>query len=294
MPSSHVKGLVSRLRSASPLEKAIGALWIIVFLVVSIRAARCPGQNTVLGTYAVAGRHWLEGKAIYVGRGGFVYSPLIAAFFAPLAMVPKILGDIFSRLLYGAVYLGTLAGWLRAGCHHAIPTNRRPLVFLLLLPLTIGNINNAQINPLLAGLIMLSLLAAHTERWMLAAFCSAFAVYLKIYPVVVGMLLIAVAPRKFTWRWIVALIVLGALPFALQSPSYVLDQYRMWVHTRVADNRHLYEGNVVPRDLWLLLRVVHISLSENAYLGLQVLSGAAIGRFASWAASGAGRRNGCS
>lgn len=277
MPSLPVKALVSRFRNASPLEKIIGALWCIVFLVIFIRAARCPGQNTVLDTYMMAGRHWLEGKAVYSGRNGFVYSPLIAAFFAPLAMVPKIYAEIFSRLLYGAVYLGALAWWLRAGFQRAIPANRQPLVFLLLLPFTIGNINNAQVNPLLAGLMMLSLLAVHSERWMLAAFCSALAVYLKIYPVVVGMLLIAVAPRRFTWRWVVALIALGALSFALQSPAYVLDQYRMWIHTRFSDNRHLYEGAIIPHDLWLLLRMAHISISENAYLGLQVLSGAAIG-----------------
>jgi len=261
----------------SPFEKIVVALWCIAFLVIFIRAIHCPGKNTVLDTYLIASRRWLDGAPLYRSRSGFVYSPLIAAFFVPFELLPKMVSEIVSRLLYAGVYLGAVGWWLRSGFHRAIPVARRPLVFLLLLPLSIGNVNNAQVNPLLAGLIMIAILAVHVERWMLGALCIAAAVYLKIYPIAVGMLLVLVAPRKFTWRLVVALIALGALSFVLQKPSYVLEQYRLWFASRVGDNRRLFTGNHTPHDLWLLLRVAHISISENTYIAIQLLSGAAIG-----------------
>ena len=269
--------LAARIRNSSAREKSVAVIWCIVFLVVIIRAARNPGKNTVLGTYLTAARHWLNGVDLYHSRTGFVYSPLIAAFFVPLEIAPKIVSEIVSRLLYASVFLGAIVLWLRAGFHGAIPEGRRWLVFLLILPLTIGNINNAQINPLLAGLIMIAILAVHSERWMLAALCIAVTVYLKIYPIAVGMLLMLVAPRKFTWRLVAALVALGALSFVLQKPSYVLEQYQLWIATRSADNRRLWAGNQTPHDLWLLLRVAHVSISQNAYIAIQILSGAAIG-----------------
>jgi hypothetical protein len=277
MPSFSPRELVSRFRNSSPQGKIVALLWCLVLLVVFIRAGYSPGKNTVIGTYLRAARHWLDGADLYHQRTGFVYGPLIAALFVPLEIVPKIVSEIASRLLYVSVFLGAVALWLKAGFHRAIPESRHWLVFLLLLPLTIGNINNAQINPLLIGLIMIAILSVHSERWMLAAFCIALTVHLKIYPIAVGMLLMVVAPRKFTWRLVAALVALGALSFVLQKPSYVLEQYQLWIATRAADNRRLWSGNQTPHDLWLLLRVAHLSISPNAYMAVQVLSGAAVG-----------------
>ncbi len=252
------------------------ALWAIVLLVIFVRAAWTPHRNTVLETYEKAGGNWLAAHDIYKTRRGFVYSPLIAALFAPFSLMPDLLSNVLWRLLNFATYIGALWWWLKLSLHRNIPRASYDILFLLLLPLSLGNFNNGQANPIITGLLMLAIIGARTERWNLAAFCIAVAVYFKIYPIVAGLLLALVFPRQFSWRMVVFLVALGVLSFLLQKPSYVWHQYELWFATRISDNRRLTAQNIAPNDLWLLLRCLQISITEKAYIALQVASGAAI------------------
>ena len=87
---------------------------------------------------------------------------------------------------------------------------------------------------------------------------------------------------------LLALIALGALAFLLQRPSYVLGEYRHWIATRIGDNRRLYKPEIAPRDLWMVLRFVHLSISERMYQVIQLLGAALIaavclfGRLRQW------------
>jgi len=252
------------------------ALWSITLLVIFGRSALSPHRNTVFTTFAMSGVHWLHGAALYDNYRGFVYSPLAAAFFSPFTLLPEAASDILWRLLNVTVYLGAVAWWLRAGIHDRISSRTFPWVFLLLLPLSIGNLNNGQVNPLIIGLLMIALLAARGARWNLAALCIAATAYFKIYPLAAGLILVVLFPRQFTWRLVAALLLLGALTFILQRPSYVLEQYQLWFATRTADDRKLYKMTIAPRDLWMLLRLVHVTISARLYTIIQVLSGAAV------------------
>ena len=258
----------------------------MVVAVILVRIAVRPLSHTVFTTYATAGRHWLEGRNLYPTTNGFIYSPLAAAFFAPFSLLPPGLGNVAWRLLNLAVFLGAVATWLRSGIAR-IDAPRHALVFLLMLPLSIGNINNGQANPLMIGLIMGAVLAARTERWLAGALCVAVITFFKIYPLAVGLLLVVLFPRKFTWRLGLALLALGALSFVLQRPSYVLEQYHQWIATRTGDQRH-YQPDIAPRDLWMLLRVFRIELDLRVYFVVQVLGGGAIaalcmyGRWRDW------------
>ncbi len=252
------------------------AAWMIALIAICLRIALSPHRNTVFITFATGGSHWIQGTALYDNYRGFVYSPLAAAFFAPFTLLPDAAADILWRLINVAVYLGAAMWWLRANIHATISRTSYPWVFLLLLPLSIGNLNNGQVNPLVIGLLMISLLAAHTGRFNLAALCIAITAYFKIYPLALGLVLVVLFPRRFTWRLLVALLLLGALSFILQRPSYVMEQYRLWFATRSGDDRRLYKMNIAPRDLWMLLRLVHITISERLYTIIQILSGAVI------------------
>jgi hypothetical protein len=254
-------------------------LWCLLLLGVSIHVAvNLAGgshRNTVFTTYSTAGANWVAGRDLYEGGRGFVYSPVTAALFAPFSVLPELAGSVLWRFLNAGALLGGLAWWLKSGLHR-IPPIRYPLVFLLLLPLAIGNINNGQVNPLIIGLILIAIVAARRERWMLAAFCIAIAAYFKIYPLAMGLLLVVVYPKKFAWRLIVALFAIGALAFLLQRPGYVLEQYRLWWVTRTTDNRLEYGMDIAPRDLWMLFRLAHISVSQPAYKAIQLGSAAAV------------------
>ena len=258
------------------LRVAVIALWSTTLVVIFLRIASDPHRNTVFNTFETGGLHWLHGSILYDNYRGFVYSPLAAAIFVPFTLLPDAAADILWRLLNVAVYLGAVTWWLRAGLHETISAKNYAWVFLLLLPLSIGNLNNGQVNPLIIGLLMIALLAARETRWNLAALCIAITAYFKIYPLALGLVLVVLFPKQFTWRLLLALLLLGALTFVLQRPGYVLEQYRLWFATRLAGDRRLYKMSIAPRDLWMVLRLVHITVSERFYTGVQVLSGAGV------------------
>lgn len=263
-------------KAASWLNLLTASLWVGVLLVIFIRVAHSPHRNTVFTTYEAAGGKWIAAKDLYTNSGGFVYSPLAAAFFAPFSVLPDLTSNILWRLLNAGMLLGAVWWWLKSGLHRGIPTHRYSMVFLLLLPLTIGNLNNGQANPMLVGILMLAVIGAKTGRWNLAAICIALTAYFKIYPLVVGLLLALIFPQKFSWRLVIALILLGALTFLLQRPGFVMQEYQRWIFTRLHDDRKLYKPDVAPRDLWLLLRFLHIPVSKAAYTAMQIGGGAAI------------------
>lgn len=256
--------IFNRLKNLSRLEAVTLALWIVVLLVICIRVALSTRNNSFT-VYLLGGTRWIESKTLYSGHRGFVYSPLVAAFFAPFSLLPAALANILWRLASVAVFFGAVWWWLREGLHRHITRERFGVVFLLLLPMSLGNFNNGQANPFVISLLLAALVAVKTDRWNLAALCIALATYFKIYPLAAGMLLVLVHPKKFGWRLLVALAALGALSFVLQRPAYVWEQYARWFATRSADNRLQYGSDVATHDLWVLLRSLHVVIGERAY-----------------------------
>ena len=260
----------------------IALAWAIALAVIAVRAAYSPGRNTVITTYFAAGERWLAGEKLYFGPLGFVYSPPVAALFAPFSQLPAAYGGALWRLLNAGIFAAGALCWLRAEFHSGIPKSWHPWAFLLLLPLALGNFNNGQANPLVIGLLLIAFVAADRGRFTVAAICVAIATYFKIYPLALGLLLAVLYPRRFTWRLVLALALTGGAAFLLQQPYYVLAQYRLWFETRAADNRLRYAGDIAPRDLWLLLRFAHIPVTEAIYRVIQLGSAAAIAFLCFW------------
>ena len=272
--------LLSRERGK---ETAVVALWVTVLLIIGVRVALDYPGHDVFVTYVGAGRHWIDSQPLYPTTRGFVYSPLIAALFMPFTALPGWSGALIWRLLDAAVFVGVICWWLRVGLHDQIPKSASWLVFLLLLPLSLGNFNNGQVNPLLIGLLMIAVLSAYTKRWTISAVCVGIAAYLKIYPIAVGLLLVLIYPRQLGWRLAVTLIILGALPFVLQYPAYASEQYRHWFSSRASDNRGII------MNIGMVLKAMRINPSPRAMMAIQVLAGVAVaaaclfGRLRNWA-----------
>jgi hypothetical protein len=146
------------------------------------------------------------------------------------------------------------------------------VLFLLLVPLALGSINNAQPNPLLTGLLLAALAAAGSGRWTASALCVALAAAFKVYPLALGLLLVLVYPRRFALPLLVALVVVAALPFLAQQPDYVARQYLLWYERlRPCDSdRRFWEARDAYRDLWLLLRVWSVPVSIGVYTIVQL------------------------
>lgn len=268
-----------------PVSFVVGGLWILVLLGICVRIGFAPHSHDVFGTYLDAGERWRAGESLYNYTRGFVYSPLIAAFFSLFSWLPVSLGSMLWRLINATIFVGAILWWLHTG--DRVPKRLHWLVFLLILPLSLGNFNNGQVNPMIIGLLMISIVAAHTERWMLSALAIGFATYLKIYPLSVGLLLVLLYPTKLWWRLALVLILMGGLSFLLQRPAYVLEQYQRWVRTRAADDRRM-NMNIAPRDFAMILRLLHINISANLLTVLQLIAAAAAaavcvyGRFQKW------------
>jgi hypothetical protein len=265
----------ARIRRAGFWNIAAAAAWGLLLLALVIRIACAPERTAGFRTYDLAGLRWFHGEYLYGDWRGFVYGPLAAALFSPLAFLPRGV----SHILWTAVNFAALVGGTGSilGLYPNLDRKIYGIAFLLLLPLALGNLDIGQANPLIIGLLMLALGAVHRERWGIAALCVALATYFKIYPLAFGPLIAVIAPRRFGWRLLLALGLLGLIPFLLQRWGYVFNQYQAWLVTRLTDNRLNYPLKSAPLDLWfLLVRLGRLNISSLLYTALQALSGAAI------------------
>jgi hypothetical protein len=260
----------------------IGALavWTIVFLGLAVRTLGNPHRATAFTVYRLAGTHWLSAQHLYGDWRGFVYSPLAAVFFTPFSLLPPGWGNLCWTWFNAAIFLLGVCALLGSGIYSGIKPGYHGIVYLLLVPLVLGNLDTGQANPTVIGLVLFAVAAVPAERWSVVALCVAAATYLKIYPLAIGLILFVMAPRRLGWRLLLALLLLGILPFLFQHWSYVSQQYHEWISTRSADDRRLYPLKDVPLDLWfLLVRFGHLPIPGFVYSAFQVLSGGAIAFF---------------
>jgi hypothetical protein len=282
-------------------------LWLAVILGVTIRGIVAPHQNSVFIVFRDAGRAWQAAQPLYSQVGKYLYSPLAAAFFAPFALLPDWAGSAFWRLLTGFTYLVAVTCWFRRydvssrlrssieeTTNGAEASSGRLFSFsssivrltvfalLLLLPLSIGNLNNGQASPFIIALLIFGCLAASDGRWTLAAGCISFAAFFKIYPLAIGLLLAVIEPRKLSWRLGLGILIFGALSLVLQRPPYVIEQYRDWWLSLGADQRRVSTELGSWRDVWLLLRILHLPITVAGYALLQAGTALAAAIFCWW------------
>jgi hypothetical protein len=239
-----------------------------------LRAGFHPQRATSLTTYLTGGSAWAASRPLYTNWRGFVYPPVIAAFFCLFTHLPPGLAAVLWRLITAGAFLLGLGLLLRSG---VFPPAHRGLVFITLLPLSIGNLDNAQANPLVAGLMMLSVAAFQGEAWTVCALAVGIATAFKVYPIALALLLCVLRPGRLGRRLALILLLLASLPFAVQSHDYVSAQYHAWFQTRLADDRFRYPMKDAPLDLWyLLVRLGNLPIGERLYTALQALAGASL------------------
>lgn len=256
-----------------------GLAWAGAIFGLMGRAILSPGRATNTARYLRAGENWIQGEPLYIytPNKGFVYSPLCAVCYAATTWLPTVVANCFWIFVSAGLLLWGLWVMLNQGPFRHIPARFHSFVYLLVFPLSLGNIDSAQANPLLIGFVMLAIGAAAMERWTLAAVAVTAAVYWKVYPLAVGMLLVLVAPKKFSWRLALFVVVGALLPYLFQKHDYVSGQYWLWYDTRVSDNRLNYNLSVAPLDLWfLLVRFGGLPIGDIAYRVIQLGGAAAI------------------
>ncbi len=269
--------------TAARLGTVAWALWALAIAGVLGRAMAAPQRNSVFGVFRDAGQSWLTGGDLYSHVGKYLYSPLAAALFSPFAFLPESVGGALWRLITLGVYLSTFVLWLRHFGKNLISPERFPVAMLLLLPASLGNLNNGQASLLVIGLILGACLAVESQSWALGALLMALAGFFKIYPLAIGLLLVVVYPRQFGPRLLLSLLGLWLLSLVLQQPAYVLKQYYAWFECLRSDQRRVLGDLGTWRDFWLLLRLTRIPITLTLYSGLQVLTGVGLAAFCWWA-----------
>lgn len=275
------------VRNSPPLpwRRLALILWSICLLVILARLCLDqPGRRSLYPIYGKAGTNWRAGKDLYptekkgYGYPLFRYSPTAAVLLAPFTYLPFRAADLLWRIINWSGLLGSLLGWSR----RMYGTDNRSAVgvwLLLILPLAIGNLNNGQSNSLVLAALLAGLAAAAGQRWNWAAVLLAFACLFKVYPLAVGLLMCLLYPRKFAPRWMAALALGAALPFALQDPAYVGRQYALWLHYLRVEDRTGWPVYFSNLDFQLLCRVWLSPIGPKMYTAIQLVSAAAIAVF---------------
>ena len=192
-------------------------------------AARVTGAQRPRGNFEIfraASRHLVAGEDMYARypdelQDQFKYSPAFALLFAPFSGLPWPVA-LFLWNALNALVLFVAVERLLAPRAAAVA-----LAFLLLEVLRA--MQNAQSNPLVAGLIILTFVALERGRTWHAAFTIALGASVKIFPL--AALSFAIARRRVVSAGLAtAAVGMGvlALPLLVTPPATLVAQYRSW------------------------------------------------------------------
>ena len=254
-------------------------VWSLTFLACCARTLVVKtDKHSVFLDFTGGGNHWLHGQPLYV-RGSeheYRYSPLVAALLVPFDLLPLRVSEFLWRSINYGVYVIGLLYCCSVGLPRSLSTVERAALFLLVLPLSIGSLNNAQSNPLVIGLMLIAVAAVVRDRWSLAALAVTGATIFKVYPISLGMLLVLLYPRRLGWRLLVCVIIATLLPFALQHWAYVGEQYKVWVHYLSTEDRQRGPISDWYRDLRAVWRIYVAPISVRGYFIIELAAAAII------------------
>lgn len=267
--------------SAGRIERIAVVIWCAVLLFVCGRVFLMPAAKTVYPIFSASARLWWSGIDTYepgrpVGvQMGYRYGPTCSVAFTPFAIFPDSIGGVLWRIFNVAALLGSLWWFCRAVLPIQLTREAFAGLTLLVLPMALQSINNGQANLVVIASMLGCVAAVAQARWNLAGVLLAGAFVLKLYPLALGMVLMALYPRRLAWR-IPLFAVLGlVIPFLLQHPAYVIDQYRDWVTVLQHDERGNNLGHMY-RDVWLLIYLCDLPINRQMYVLLQLAGGALV------------------
>ncbi|HEV3021842.1 MAG TPA: glycosyltransferase family 87 protein, partial [Pirellulales bacterium] len=257
-----------------------GAVWLSSVVALAAYAHWHPQSHTVYDIYSAASRRWMAGEDVYVPtREYYRYSPLFTVAMTPLAALPDEWGGVIWKLVNCGVFALGVRAWLGRLHLHELSRAQSAAVFLLVLPMSAHSMYNSQANLMMMGSLLLGLASACDERWNRAALWLAWATLLKVYPLAMAALVAALFPRRFAWRFLIALGLGLLLPFAAQAPAVVASQYHGWF-AHMLDSTQIMRERVRGLD-WLAM-IYFRPLSQPAWLALEAAGGLAVLALSQW------------
>jgi hypothetical protein len=252
-------------------------VWALILFVTLFRGVILYGGRHSTGMYPMleqTGRNWATGQPLYSRLPGltvFRYSPLAAALMSPLSMIPNPIGSGIIRLLNVGGFLCGLWWWGRAVVPELLDAEQLGALFLAAVPLAFQELGDVQTNGLAVGLMLLGTAAIARFRPTLGMIFLVLATMIKAYPVALLLLLILLFPRQLFWRFLIITGAALALPFALQSPSYVPQQYRDWFAFGL-NARGNAPGSHQLLDIRVLFEQFHLAMTAHQYFLLELVA----------------------
>lgn len=257
----------------SPVTVALLA-WGILAIAVVIKTLAAPGVHTVFPTFAESARDWWAGRPLYVhhdGLGAYRYSPAFAILVSPFAFLGLIVGGIAWTWANIAVFVCGLRHLARDVLPGAWPPERQAALLLLAMLGSLRGIWNGQSNALIVGLLMLGAAMLARRRFWVAGLALAISTF-KVTPLV-PVLLMGVVRRRLLLPLLVMLVATAILPWAMQSPHYVSEQYAAWFQHLGGSSARRWPGF---RDAWTAWELLGGPILLPAYRVLQAAAGLAV------------------
>lgn len=200
-------------------------------IVVSAQAANQHTNNFEIfrsaWTDLLAGADMYDASARH--RDLFKYSPTFALLFAPFALLPFAAGV----LLWNAANAGALY-W---GLGRVLSGEQALAARAIVLMDTIGAMQNAQSNALVAGLMILGCADMDRRRELRAALAVAAGTAVKLFPIVAASFAVFRPYRlpRFALLSLATGIALAASPLLVLSPADLAREYRSWLAIQRVD-----------------------------------------------------------
>ena len=183
--------------------------------------------------FRAASRHLVTGEDMYARypdelQDQFKYSPAFAMLFAPFAWLTWPL----ALFLWNA--LGVLV--LFVAVERVLPSRGAMIALSFLLLEALRAMQNAQSNPLVAGLIILAFVAFERGKTWRGGAVVALGASVKFFPL--AALSFAIARRRALRAGLAAAaagVALQLLPLLITSPATLVAQYRSWRAVEVGD-----------------------------------------------------------
>lgn len=255
---------VPKLTAPRRTLEIILAVYLATAVVVAIQRTVLSRENN-FWIFRAAFEHLRSGADLYAAypelhTDFFKYSPTFAFLFAPFALLPPTVGY--------ALWAGVCAFTVWLGVTRMLPP--RPAAWALGLAwiAVLGDLQRAQSNALVAGLMIVAWAAFERNRHLGAATAIAIGAFVKLFP-------LAAAVGAFLHkRWIRFGLVLAAvaaacaaIPIVLAAPGSLGAQYASWFRIQAFDatrerqygigGADLYAGLMGQFRIWLGVEVPH-------------------------------------
>lgn len=259
----------SRL-AALPESKALRialCIWIVFAGTVAIIVAVQPDRHTATYEYQRASARWWNGDTIYQKTNGYLYLPQWAMIYTPYQMLPKRVGEPLWRMTMLAFLAFVL--WKAAG---KISPERQASIFLvatvLLFPSALASARNGQVNMPLGTLYLFTAITLSERRWFASAALLTLALVLKPISIVPILLGIVLYPQIIIPLIACIALMLGAA-FIHPHPSYVSEQYRIFVET-------LIRAGKPATNTWCdfagILRSLHLQIPDLITMAVRAVA----------------------